>query len=99
MTGTILAALSLALLGAPATQNTEPRASRQNPAPNKTHRLLARYAGETTARRLPFTLSLGAPGGPAGLRMGIEVPVVLDGSGKQQSRNVGTNLDCSAEPL
>ncbi|HKC11669.1 MAG TPA: hypothetical protein VKI41_06390 [Vicinamibacteria bacterium] len=101
MTGTILAALSLALLGAPATaqEKTEPNATRKNPTPVKVQVVFARYAGEKKTSSLPYTLSLGAPGRPARLRMGIEVPVVLDGSGKQQYRNVGTNLDCSAEPL
>jgi hypothetical protein len=100
MRETIVALLGLTLLSAPARaqEKTEPPASRKNPIPVKVQVVFARYAGEKKTSSLPYTLPIGAPGRPARLRMGIEVPVVLDGS-KQQYRNVGTNLDCSAEPL
>jgi Flp pilus assembly secretin CpaC len=98
----ILAALSLALLGAPLTaqEKAEPNATRKNPTPVKVQVVFGRYAGEKKTSSLPYTLSFGAPGRPARLRMGIEVPVsVGKGTGTLQYKNVGANLDCSAEPL
>jgi hypothetical protein len=96
----ILAALSLALLGAPLTaqEKAEPTSTRKNPTPVKVQLVFARYAGDKKISSLPYSFSLGAPGRPVRLRIGIEVPVQVD-SGKQQYRMVGTNLDCSAEPL
>jgi hypothetical protein len=102
MRRTILAALSLALLSVTATaqEKTEPTATRKTPTPVKVQVVFARYAGEKKTSSLPYTLSFGAPGRPARLRMGIEVPVsVGKGTGTLQYKNVGANLDCSAEPL
>src|SRR5258708_12341515 len=93
MTGTILAALSLALLGAPATaqEKTEPNATRKNPTPVNAQVLFARYAPEKKTSSLPYTLSLGAPGRPARLRMGIEVPALHAPSRNQYYPTVTTN--------
>jgi hypothetical protein len=101
MKETIMALLGLTLLSAPARaqEKAEPTPSRKNTTPIRVQLVFARYAGDKKISSMPYALSLGAPGRPARLRMGIEVPVVLDGSGKQQYRNVGTNLDCSAELL
>jgi hypothetical protein len=102
MRETIVALLGLTLLSAPARaqEKTEPPASRKNPIPVKVQVVFARYAGDKKISSLPYALSLGAPGRPARLRMGIEVPVSI-GQGHEhiQYKNVGANLDCSVEAL
>jgi hypothetical protein len=102
MRETILALLGLGLLSMPAgaQEKTEPTPTRKNPIPVRVQVVFARYAGDKKISNLPYALSLGAPGRPARLRMGIEVPVsVGKGTGTLQYKNVGANLDCSAEPL
>jgi hypothetical protein len=57
-------------------------------------------AGKTTSR-LPYTVTCLADGAGRSttLRMGVEVPVVVGGGKGIQYRNVGTNIDCSCEPV
>ena len=104
MRETMVALLGLSLLSIPAGAQEKaeptPTPTRKNPIPIKVQVVFARYAGEKKISNLPYALSLGAPGRPARLRMGIEVPVsVGKGTGTLQYKNVGANLDCSAEPL
>jgi Flp pilus assembly secretin CpaC len=102
MRKTSLALLGLALLGAAATaeEKTQAPATRKNPTPIKVQVVFARYAGEKKMSSLPYALALGAPGRPARLRMGIEVPMpsVKENVPTVSYHNVGANLDCSAEP-
>jgi Flp pilus assembly secretin CpaC len=103
MKKTILALLPLALLAAraPAEEKSEATSPRKSATPLKVQVVFTRSQGERKQSSLPYTISLAAPGRPARLRMGIEVPVPVV-SGKEptpsfQYRNVGTNLDCSAD--
>ncbi len=105
MRKTILAVLPLALLAAQGSGEEKPEAAspRKNATPLKVQVVFARYQGERKQSSLPYAISLAAPGRPARLRMGIEVPVPVV-SGKEttpsfQYRSVGTNLDCSADLL
>ena len=63
--------------------------------------VISKYDGDELTTRLPYELTVSAVENPRSMhfRMGVEVPVVVDGSGTQQYRNVGTNIDCSARPL
>ncbi|HET9315473.1 MAG TPA: hypothetical protein VFQ51_07765 [Vicinamibacteria bacterium] len=57
-------------------------------------------AGKTTSR-LPYTVTCIADGAgrPSILKLGVEVPVAVGGGKGVQYRNVGTNIDCSCEPI
>ena len=80
-----------------------------SPTPLRIQVVFSKYQGETKVASLPYTLTCNAgergPGGPAILRMGVEVPVpVAMGTAKEgaagfqsiQYKNVGTNIDCRA---
>lgn len=59
--------------------------------------VFSRYQGEKKVSSMPYTLAVSAPGRPTRLRMGIQVPIQVKDT--PQYRDVGNNLDCSAEPV
>jgi hypothetical protein len=77
--------------------------------PLKVQVTLVRLAGDRTVARLPYTLGVNAgPHESQRLRMGIEVPIAMpitDGAQANslprpvQYRNVGVNVDCTADPM
>jgi hypothetical protein len=87
----------------------EPEAWKPVPAvvPLKVQVTLVRLAGDKTVARLPYTLGVNAgPHETQRLRMGIEVPIampVTDGAQANalpkpvQYKNVGVNVDCTAD--
>jgi hypothetical protein len=111
MTNKLTLALASLLLGtgvASAQEKTEKPAenpavsARRGPLPLKLQIVYARYLGEKKVSSVPYTLSVNADERPTRLRMGIEVPVQVatkDNVVQFQYRNVGNNLDCSAQQL
>ena len=63
--------------------------------------VFSKHEGDELTARLPYTLMVSGAKEPRStqLRIGIEVPVTVDGQGTQQYRNVGTNVDCAAYDL
>jgi hypothetical protein len=63
--------------------------------------VFARYQGETKLSSLPYTLAVNADDRPSRIRMGISVPIqhqVQENFPAQTTyRDVGNNLDCSAD--
>ena len=73
---------------------------RRVPTPLKLQIVFTRYQGEKKVSSVPYVLSLGADDRSAKLRMGIQVPIRVQGSQGQVSyKDVGNNLDCGAESL
>ncbi len=72
--------------------------------PLKLQIVYTRSLGEKKIGNTPYVLSVNADGRPSRLRMGVEVPIQV-ATGKDsamvqtQYRNVGNNLDCTAEQL
>ena len=95
--------LSLALLGGGASAREKAERPPRKPAtPLKVQVVFTKYLGEKKVSSLPYTLSVSSDDPRSRLRMGIEVPVTVQGKEGQpqnQYRNVGTNLDCRAEAL
>ena len=84
----------------PATERTP--TPRRATIPLKLQIVYSRSLGEKRIGNVPYTLSVNADGRPTRLRMGVEVPIQVamkDGVVQTQYRNVGNNLDCSAEQL
>src|SRR5262245_57718913 len=63
--------------------------------------VVSRSKAGKTSSRLPYTVTCIADGASRSttLRMGVEVPVAVGGGKGIQYRNVGTNIDCSCEPV
>lgn len=89
---------------------SETPGTRKTLTPLRVALTVSRYDGEKKVGSLPYTLQVAAndPRG-AKVRMGVEVPVpvtTFQGAGSSSSpatsfqyRNVGTNIDCSADSL
>lgn len=76
--------------------------ARRGPIPLKLQIVYARYLGEKKLSSVPYMLSVNADERPTRLRMGIEVPIQVatkDNVVQFQYKNVGNNLDCSAQGL
>jgi hypothetical protein len=73
--------------------------------PLKVQVVLTRHQGEKRVASLPYTMSVTAGGIPARLRMGVQVPVSTkmvdtpNAPSSWQYRDVGVNIDCSAEAI
>lgn len=74
----------------------EKEGPRKVQTPLKLQIVFARYQGEKKVSSMPYMLAVTAPGRPSRLRMGIQVPIQVKDA--PQYRDVGNNLDCSAEP-
>ncbi len=61
------------------------------------------YEGEKKLSTLPYAIPVNADTRETSLRMGIRVPINVGGAQGQESKvvyqDVGTDIDCSAEPL
>lgn len=93
------ACLSIALAATAVAQEKPPR---KLPTPLKLQVVYSRYQNEKKISSVPYLLAVNADDGPTLLRMGIEVPIQTGTKGGEavtQYRNVGTNIDCSAESL
>lgn len=94
----VVCALVVSALGSAALAQEKPERPKKTPTPLKVDVVFARHQGERQLSRLPYTLSLSADDRPARLRMGIQVPITMkDTPGQTVYRDVGNNLDCSAE--
>ena len=95
-TGCAVAALFLVSNGTGSAQ-----AVLSEPTPLEVEIVFSKYMGDELTGRVPYSLVVNAsqPARTTQLRLGIEVPVIVDASGTQQYRNVGTNIDCRAFPL
>jgi Flp pilus assembly secretin CpaC len=72
----------------------------RTPTPLKLQVTLARYQGEKKVSSSPYTLSLSADDRPVRMRMGTQIPIqVKDTPGQVVYKDVGNNIDCSAETL
>ncbi len=87
------------------TEAPAPAESRTRFTPLRVQVVFSKYEGEKKVASLPYTLICNAgERGPAVLRMGIEVPIVVSvakegvtGAFQQfQYKNVGTSVDCKA---
>lgn len=105
MKSTAMLLTLLTLSGAPGTASAQERAERprKTPTPLKIQVVFARYQGEKKVSSVPYTLSLNADDRPSRVRMGIQVPIQVAVQPPQPGpiayRDVGNNLDCSAESL
>lgn len=97
------AILSTMLVAAAASAQEKAQRPKKTPTPLKLQIVYTRYQGEKKVGSVPYTLSVNADDRPAMLRMGIQVPILVqvkDAVGPQVSyRDVGNNLDCNAEAL
>ena len=68
--------------------------------PLRVELVFSKYDGEELTSRLPYTFIVNGAKEPRStqLRMGIEVPITVEGV-TPQYRNVGTNVDCEAHDL
>ncbi len=94
-----------ALLGAATIPAQEKPKAAEEPKiimPMRVQVVISEYEGEKKISSLPYTLVLNAGQGPqTQLRMGIRVPILVQGKEGQQLQymDVGTDIDCSAQPL
>jgi hypothetical protein len=91
----------LLLLATPATaqqkQDSPPGPKKLTPL--EVQIVFTKYQGAKKLSSLPYTLTVNAGDNRVTrLRLGIEIPV-KGAEGKAQYRNVGTNIDCSAEAM
>lgn len=75
----------------------EKPAPRREPVPLRLHVTFARYQGDTKVSSLPYTLALNANDRPTRVRMVMQVPIQPKDEGHATYRDVGNNLDCSAD--
>lgn len=86
---------------APAAEKTPP--ARKAPTPLRLQVVFARYQGETKLSSLPYSLAVNADDRPSRVRMGIQVPIQSPSQvqshlpAQTTYRDVGNNLDCSAD--
>lgn len=98
-----LAVLALVLSGASA--GAEEQEKTEEPGgplvPLKVQVVFARYEGEKKVSSMPYTLSVNTGSRGAAVRMGIQIPLTVraEGAPTVMFKDVGTNLDCSAEAL
>jgi len=78
-------------------------AAKRVPTPLRLQVVFARYQGETKLSSLPYTLAVNADDRPSRIRMGIQVPLQqltqTNMPGPMTYRDVGNNLDCSADSM
>lgn len=71
--------------------------------PLKVQVVFSRYQGEKKVSSMPYTLTVNADDRPTAVRVGIQVPVLVflgpDKGTTVAFKDVGNNLDCSAESL
>lgn len=75
---------------------------KKTPIPLKVQVVYSRYQGEKKVSTVPYTLSVNADDRPTRLRLGIQVPIQVqmkDAPPTVMYKDVGNNLDCSAEAL
>lgn len=94
---TILSIPLMSGLALPAQSETEARSAW---TPLRVELVFSKYDGEELTSRLPYTFIVNGAKEPRStqLRMGIEVPITVEGV-TPQYRNVGTNVDCEAHDL
>jgi hypothetical protein len=82
---------------APAAEAPAPPSPRPRALPLKVDVTLVKYRNGREVTRLPYSLSVGADGGRASLRMGTDV-IVGDGDNRLRQQ-IGTYIDCQASAL
>jgi len=93
-----------ALAGAGAAEDKAEKAAKSDkpPTPLKVQVVYSRYQGEKKVSSMPYTLLVNADDRSAAVRIGLQVPVMVvlqDKSSTVMYKDVGNNLDCSAEAL
>jgi Flp pilus assembly secretin CpaC len=100
---TLSALLALVLTAAVAGAQEKAEKPHKPGTPLKVQVLFSRYQGERKVSSMPYTLTVNADDRPTAVRVGIQVPVlVFQGPDKGTTvayKEVGNNLDCSAESL
>ena len=99
-----LLALALTAVATGAQEKAEKAEGPRKPGtPLKVQVVFSRYQGEKKVSSMPYTLTVNADARPTVMRVGIQVPIlVFLGSDKGTTvvfKDVGNNLDCSAEGL
>ena len=93
----IFLVLAVGIAGAEEEKAEKPR---RVPIPLKLQVVFTRYQGEKKVSSVPYVLSVSADDRSAKVRMGIKVPIRVQGSqGTVSYQDVGNNLDCGAESL
>jgi Flp pilus assembly secretin CpaC len=103
-TSCALLVLALAAATAGAQEQTEKAVKPRKPGtPLKVQVLFSRYQGEKKVSSMPYTLAVNADDRPTAVRVGLQVPVLVflgpDKGTTVAFKDVGNNLDCSAESL
>jgi hypothetical protein len=103
---TLSALLALALVAAAggAQDKAEKAEKPRKPGtPLKVQVLFSRYQGEKKVSSMPYTLAVNADDRPTAARVGLQVPILVfmgpDKGTTVMFKDVGNNLDCSAESL
>jgi Flp pilus assembly secretin CpaC len=95
--------LALALTAAAAGAQEKAEKPHKPGTPLKVQVLFSRYQGERKVSSMPYTLTVNADDRPTAVRVGIQVPVLVflgpDKGTTVAYKEVGNNLDCSAESL
>ena len=99
-----LSALAALVLTAAAAGTQETAQKPHKPGtPLKVQVVFSRYQGEKKVGSMPYTLTVNADDRPTAVRVGIQVPILVflgaDKGTTVMFKDVGNNLDCSAESL
>jgi hypothetical protein len=99
---TLYATLALAMIATDARAQDRPAA--KPPTPLKLDVVFMKFEGQKKVSSVPYTLSLNADGRQSAVRMGIQVPLATTmkdapGGVAVVYKDVGNNVDCSAQPL
>jgi len=100
---TLCALLVLALTTAAVVAEEKAEKPRKPGTPLKVQVLFSRYQGEKKVSSMPYTLAVNADDRPTAVRVGLQVPILVfmgpDKGTTVMFKDVGNNLDCSAESL
>ena len=99
-----LLALTLTAAATAAQEKAEKAEGRRKPGtPLKVQVVFSRYQGEKKVGSMPYTLTVNADDRPTAVRVGLQVPILVfmgpDKGTTVMFKDVGNNLDCSAESL
>jgi Flp pilus assembly secretin CpaC len=100
---TLLALVLTAAAAAGQEKAEKTEGPRKPGTPLKVQVVFSRYQGEKKVSSMPYTLTVNADDRPTAVRVGIQVPILVflgpDKGTTVMFKDVGNNLDCSAEAL
>jgi hypothetical protein len=94
--GAVAVLVLAAMVGLAVAQESKPVPSPRPQIPLKVQLVISRYQGDKKISNVPYSLWVTTNAGRTSLRMGVQVPI--PSTGGYSLKDVGTNIDCVAEP-